>query len=416
VSPGPSPATRRSPRLIVAATGGVAALKTPTLVRRLRQAGCEVRVAATADAYAFVTRLSLAVAAGAEVFDRESWFAADGGVRHLEWAAWADGLVVAPATADALASAAHGLAHDVVSALIVAGVPRVLWAPAMNPAMWRHLPVQRNLETLEGLGHDVVGPVTGALAGADEGEGEGRMAEPEAIVEVALGLGYPRDLDGVRVLVSAGPTQEYLDPVRYLGNPSSGKTGYAIAAAARARGARVTLVSGPTSLGPAPDGVSLERVVDAESMAAALEAHFDACDVLIMSAAVADWRPAERATRKEPKGEGERTVTLVRTPDILARLARRRTRQLMVGFAMETHEGVERAAAKARDKGLAFILLNYPVRESAEGQAVGFGADASEVTLVRPDGTSERWPRLSKQALAHALLDVAQPLLPAGVR
>lgn len=422
MSRGPSPARRSSTHLVVAAAGGVAALKTPSLIRALRRSGCEVRAAATADAYAFVTRLSVAVAAGGEVFDRESWFAADGHIRHLAWAGWADGLVVAPATADALASAAHGRVDNVVSALISGGVKRVLWAPAMNPAMWRHPPVQRNVEILAGLGHDFVGPVEGYLAGAEEGAGEGRMAEVDQIASMAMGLGYGGDLAGVRVLVSAGPTHEYLDPVRFLGNPSSGKTGYALAEAARARGGEVTLVSGPTAL-PDPPGVRTVRVVDAEAMADALTRHFDACDVLVMSAAVADWRPRERADRKESKNNGGRELSLVRTPDILESLATRRSHQVMVGFAMETHEGVERAAAKARDKGLAFILLNYPSPDVPHGGAardggagaVGFGADASEVTLVQPDGSAEPWPRLSKRDLADALLDRVRPLLEGGV-
>lgn len=396
---------RSRPRLIVAAAGGVAALKTPTLVRRLREAGCEVRVAATEAAYAFVTPLSLAVAAGSEVLDRSSWFRPDGRVRHVEWGRWADGLVVAPATADALASAAHGGAGDVIAALIAAGVPRVLWAPAMNPAMWTHPPVARNVESLRALGHGFVGPVEGRLAGAEEGEGVGRMAEPEDIVAAALALPYGSDLRGARVLVSAGATREYLDPVRFLSNPSSGKTGFAVAAAARARGAEVTLVTGPTVL-PSPPGVRVERVEDADAMAAVLEAAFDACDLLVMTAAVADWRPAERSDRKRAKTEGEVSLRLVRTPDILSRLAARRRAQVLVGFAMETHGGVERAAGKAREKGLAFILLNYPAREG-----VGFGADDNEVTLVLPDGSAERWPRMDKRDLAHALLSRARPLL-----
>jgi phosphopantothenoylcysteine decarboxylase/phosphopantothenate--cysteine ligase len=383
----------------------VAAIKTPTLLRRLRRSGCEVRVAATNDAYAFVTPLSLAVAAGGEVLDRDLWFAADGHVRHLEWARWADALVVAPATADALASAATGRTHDVVSALIAGGVPRVLWAPAMNPAMWAHPPVQRNVEVLAGLGHAFVGPVEGPLAGAEEGEGLGRMAEPDAILSAALGLAFDRDLRGVRVLVSAGPTREFLDPVRFLSNPSSGKTGYAVAEAAHARGADVTLVTGPTVL-PDPLGVRVEHVTDAEGMLAALADRFDDSDLLVMSAAVGDWRPAERSDRKEPKTEGERALRLVRTPDVLATLAARRRRQVVVGFAMETHAGVERAARKARDKGLELIALNYPARDG-----VGFGVDENEVTLVRPDGSSEAWPRMSKRDLADALLDRAAALL-----
>lgn len=410
MSPVASRLTRSRPRLVVAASGGVAAVKTPTLLRRLRAAGCEVRAAVTEDAAAFVTPLSLAVASGGEVLDREHWFAPDGRVRHLEWARWADGLVVAPATADVLAEAAAGRAHDVVTALIVSGVARVLWAPAMNPAMWRHALVQRNLQTLRALGHAVIGPVVGPLASAEEGEGMGRMAEPEAIVAAALGLPFDADLAGVRVLVSAGPTREYLDPVRFLSNPSSGRTGFAIAEAARARGAEVTLVTGPTWL-PQPPGVQIERVEDAESMLTALKRHFDGCDLLVMSAAVGDWRPTERSERKEAKGEGERSLRLQRTPDILAALASRRRKQVLVGFAMETHEGVERAAGKARDKGLAFIALNYPARPG-----VGFASPDNEVTVVQPDGTSESLPRMSKRDLADALLDRAKALLPGRVK
>lgn len=408
MSPDPNRPTRSRPRLIVAAGGGIAATKTPSVLRRLREAGCEVRAAATDGAYAFVTRLSLAVAAGGEVLDRDLWFRGDGRVRHLEWARWADGLVVAPATADALASAANGRAHDVVSALIAGGVPRVLWAPAMNAAMWAHPPVQANVRTLAALGHAFVGPVEGPLGGVEEGSGMGRMAEPEAIAAAALGLPFDRDLAGVRVVVSAGPTREYLDPVRFLSNPSSGRTGFAVAEAARARGAEVTLVTGPSEL-VEPPGVEVVRVEDAASMGAALDAVFDACDLLVMTAAVGDWRAAERSERKEPKTEGELTLRLVRTPDLLAGLAQRRRHQVLIGFAMETHEGVERAARKARDKGLAFIALNYPAREG-----VGFAAEANEVTLVRPDGSSEPWPRMSKRELADRLLDEARPLLARG--
>jgi len=227
-------------RLIVAASGGVAALKTPSLLRRLAEAGHEVRAAATDDALHFVTELSLAVAAGGEVLGRAAWFRPDGEARHLSWARWADALVVAPATADALASAATARADDVVSALVLAGVPRVVWVPAMNTAMWEHPLVARNVSTLRSLGHDVLGPAVGALAAKGEGAGIGRMIEPETIAARLPGILGPRDLAGKRVLVSAGPTREYLDPVRYLSNPSSGKMGFAVAEAARDRGASAT--------------------------------------------------------------------------------------------------------------------------------------------------------------------------------
>ena len=392
-------------RLIVAASGGVAALKTPSLLRRLTEAGHEVRAAATDDALHFVTKLSLAVAAGGEVFDRAAWFAPDGEARHLSWARWADALVIAPATANALASAATARADDVISALVLAGVPRVVWVPAMNTTMWEHPLVQRNVSTLQALGQHVLTPTVGALAAKGEGSGLGRMPEPEAITAYLTRLLGPRDLAGKRVLVSAGPTREYLDPVRYLSNPSSGKMGFAVAEAARDRGAEVTLVSGPVSLAD-PVGIKTVRVESAEEMLAALSAAFDQTDVVVMSAAVADWRTANVLTEKEPKMGQEQTLNLVRTPDILSTLALRKERQVLVGFAMETHQGVARAADKARRKQLELICLNYP---TCEGSA--FGGDDNEVTLVTPEGEAETLPRMSKRAVADVIFDRVLALL-----
>ena len=392
-------------RIVVAATGGVAALKTPSLLRRLLEAGHEVRAAATDDALAFITELSLAVAAGGEVFTRAAWFRPDGDARHLSWARWADLLVVAPATADALSSAATARSDDVVSALILGGVPLVLWVPAMNTAMWEHPLVRRNLETLRSIGHGVLEPAVGPLAARGEGPGVGRMPEPEEIVRRLPGLFGPHDLSGKRVLVSAGPTREYLDPVRYLSNPSSGKMGYAVAEAARDRGAAVTLVSGPVAL-PPPPGVDTLKIETAEEMLRALSAHFDLCDVLVMSAAVADWRAAAVKTEKEPKMGSEQSLALVRTPDILSALTERKAQQVVVGFAMETHQGVERAADKARRKALDFICLNYPARAGS-----AFGGDDNQVTFVTPDAYAEELPRMSKRAVADRLLERVVGLL-----
>lgn len=393
-------------KLVVAATGGVAALKTPSLVRRLAEAGHDVVVAATDDALHFVTKLSLAVAAGTPVFDREAWFAPDGHARHIELARWADALVVAPATADALASAAHGRGDDVVSALVLAGIARVIWAPAMNTAMWAHPATERNVAILESFGHHLLGPVEGTLAAKGEGAGVGRMLEPEQITRRVGEILLPKqDLAAEHVLVSAGPTREYLDPVRFLSNPSSGKMGYAVAAAALARGATVTLVSGPTGLEP-PPGATVVRTESAEEMCEALARHFGAATMLVMSAAVADWRPAERKTEKEPKQGDEKTLTLVRTPDILETLAARKTTQVMVGFAMETDQGVARAADKARRKQLDFICLNYPGRaESA------FGSDTNRVTIVTADGEAEELPLASKRDIAEWILDRARSVV-----
>ena len=385
--------------VIVAASGGVAALKTPSLLRRFREAGHELRAAATDDAYHFVTELSLAVGAGAEVFDRKTWFKPDGRARHIELAKWADVLVVAPATADALASAATGHAADVVSALIVTGIPKIVWVPAMNTSMWQHFAVQRNVAILKEAGHTFLGPAYGNLAAKDEGAGVGRMLEPEQIVNKVQALFIPKDFAGKRVLVSAGPTREYLDPVRFISNPSSGKMGYAVAEAALTRGAKVTLVSGPSAL-TAPDGATLIRVESAEEMLGALRLEFPKTDLLVMSAAVADWRAAHVGEEKQPKLGETQSLDLVRTPDILSELKPLRKQQKVVGFAMETHAGVARAADKARRKGLDFICLNYPTREGT-----GFGGDHNEITIVKPNGESEALDRASKRELANKILE-----------
>lgn len=397
----------RPKRVLVAVTGGVAAIKSPALLRRLFEAGFEVRVMATEDAYHFVTPLSLAVAAGSEPFDRDAWFRADGEARHISWARWADVVVVAPATADALAAAAQGRADDVVSAVLLAFEGRVLFAPAMNASMWRHPAVERNTARLREDGRRFVGPMSGALAARHEEAGVGRMAEPEDVVDAVFATLSPDDYRGRHVLVSAGPTREYLDPVRFLSNPSSGKMGFAVAAAARDRGARVTVVSGPTEV-PAPAGVTVERVESAREMLAALQSHWSSCDALVMAAAVADWRPRDRATEKQPKQAGEQSLALVRTPDILEALAADKGDRALVGFAMETDQGVERAQSKAQRKSLDFICLNYPTRPNT-----GFGGDTNEITIVTPDGATERIGPASKRAVAEEILDRLLAFLPA---
>lgn len=388
-------------KILVAASGGVAALKTPTLLRRLFEQGHEVRAAATEDAYHFITKLSLAVAAGGEVVDRETWFTPHGRALHIELARWADLLVVAPASADALASAATGRADDIVSATILAGIPAVAWVPAMNTEMWHHAAVQHNIQTLQGYGHQILGPAHGTLAARGEGTGVGRMLEPEEVVTAIQNLFRPQDLTGQHVLVSAGPTREYLDPVRFISNPSSGKMGYAIAEAAKARGATVTLVSGPTSL-PAPSGIDTVHVESAQEMLNALAQHLPSATVLVMTAAVADWRAAHPAAEKQAKMGEKQTVAFIRTPDILQAFAPQKGDKVFIGFAMETNQGVERAADKARRKNLDFICLNYPTRPDT-----GFGGDTNQVTIVTPDAQAEELPLTTKRALADLILDRA---------
>ena len=386
-------------KVLVAATGGVAAIKTPSVIRRLREAGMDVRAAATQGAYRFVTGLSLAVAAGHEIFDQETWFAPNGKLRHLELATWADVLVVAPATADAIASAATGRAEDVVSALALSGISRTLWLPAMNTAMWKHPAVRRNVATLEADGHVLFGPVDGHLAGKHEGIGLGRMVEPETVPSLVEGLYRERDLEGRRILISAGPTREHVDPVRYFSNPSTGKMGYALAEAANDRGAEVTLVSGP-SIMEEPLGVQKIQVCSADQMLEALTNHFAKTDMLIMTAAVADWRPVSASTEKVAKHGDRLTLDFVRNPDILLKLRDSRNQQVMIGFAMETSEGLSKAAEKARAKGLNFICLNY-----LSGDDIPFGSDFNKITVVKPNGDYEEFPKLSKREVADAILD-----------
>ena len=389
-------------RVLVAVTGGVAAIKAPHLLRLLRARGHEVRVLATPRALEFITPLSLAVAAGGEVATEEAWFRPDGRALHIDLARWAEVVLVAPATAEAMAKAALGLADDLLSATLLAGARRVAWAPAMNEAMWLAPQTQGHAERLKALGHAVFGPGYGPLAAVGEGEGWGRMLEPEELLERLEAFLAPKDLLGLRLLVSAGPTREYLDPVRFISNPSSGRMGYAVAEAARDRGAEVVLVSGPTCL-KAPWGVEVVRVESALEMRQAILERYPWAKAVVMAAAVADYRPAEVLKDKEPKAEAEKTIRLVPNPDILKELGERKEGRVLVGFAMETASGLERAREKLRRKNLDLIALNWVNREG-----VGFGSPENEVVLIARDGRVLELPRMEKRQVAHRILDLVK--------
>ncbi|GMA17299.1 bifunctional phosphopantothenoylcysteine decarboxylase/phosphopantothenate--cysteine ligase CoaBC [Deinococcus metallilatus] len=381
----------------------MAAVKAPSVLRRLRERGARVQVIATRAALAFITELSLATAADGEVATDTTWFEARPDAQHLTLAR-AEAVVIVGASADLLARAAQGRADDLASATLLSVEGPVLWVPAMNERMWRHPAVQANVERLRGWGQTFLGPEVGSFGTRGEGAGLGRMAEPEDIAAATLALLHPphsRDLAGVKVVVSAGPTREYLDPVRFISNPSSGKMGFAVAEEARDRGADVTLVTGPVNL-PDPPGVDVVRIETALELRDAVLAAARDAQMVVMTAAVADYRAAERSDEKQAKVAGDVTIHLTPNPDILAELGRQKGDRVLVGFAMETHAGVERAALKAQRKNADFILLNYPTREGT-----AFGGDDNEVTLVRPDGTSEAWPRLSKREVARRLLDEA---------
>ena len=398
--------------MLVIVGGSMAAVKAPSVLRRLRERGAEVRVIATRAALAFVTELSLSTAADGPVGTDAHWFEARPDALHLTHARVGAAVVVG-ASAELLAGAAHGHAGDLALATLLSVRTPVLWVPAMNELMWMHPAVQANVETLRGWGHAFLGPEVGAFGTRGEGRGVGRMSEPDDIADATLALlkGYTstapvRDLAGVRVVVSAGPTREYLDPVRFISNPSSGKMGFAVAEAARDRGADVTLVTGPVNL-PDPAGVRVVRIESAlELRDAVVDAARDA-GIVVMTAAVADYRAATQSGEKQAKVAGDVTIHLTPNPDILAELGREKGDRVLVGFAMETHAGVERAAGKAQRKNADFILLNYPTREGT-----AFGGDDNQVTLVRADGSHEDWPRVSKREVAERLLTEAARLLP----
>jgi len=405
-----APASERLPlegrRVVLGVTGSIAAYKAADLCSKLRQAGAVVEVVMTAAAARFVAPLTFQSLSGLPVVD--DMFAAAEPEAHVEVARRADLLVIAPATADCLANLARGAAPDMVTLTALAMGPKpVVVAPAMDAAMWEHPATQANAALLRERGVVFAGPEVGRLASGRIGSG--RMAEPAAIAEaVRWALGRRSgDLAGRRIVVSAGPTYEPLDPVRFIGNRSSGKMGFAVAEAARDRGAAVTLVTGPVAL-PTPWGVERRDVETAVAMLEALRAAVEGADALVMAAAPADFRPAEVAPQKIKKREGMEgfTVELVKNPDILASLPGPRVR---VGFAAETHDLAENAVAKLRAKRLDFIAANDGTRRDS-----GFGTDTNQVTIFWDDGRIEELPLLSKYAVAMAILDRVAARLAAG--
>jgi phosphopantothenoylcysteine decarboxylase / phosphopantothenate---cysteine ligase len=393
-------------RIIVGVSGGIAAYKTPWLVRRLREAGADVQVVVTRGALQFVTETTLQAVSGRPVRG-DLWDpAAEAAMGHIELARWADLLLIAPVTADLLSRLAHGRADDLLTTLRLATRAPVLLAPAMNVAMWEHPATRRNLERLIADGCVVAEPDSGPMACGEFGPG--RMVEPEALAaRAAAVLGSGGRLAGRRVLITAGPTREAIDPVRYISNHSSGKQGYALAAGGRGAGGAVALVGGPVSL-PAPGGVERVSVVSANEMHEAVLARVDACDVFIGVAAVADYRPATAAElklKKEPGGSGRMRLDLVENPDIIAAVAARPRRPLVVGFAAETHDVMAFGRDKRARKGMDLIVVN-----DVSEQGVGFASDDNRVCLIW-DGGERELPRASKAQLSRAIIDTIADLL-----
>ena len=401
-------------RVALGVTGGVAAYKAAELVRLLQDKGVEVQVVMTRSAREFVTPLTFAALSGRKVITELFGGGEpnlESAIEHIAVAQSIDALVIAPATADIIARIAHGTADDFLTTLVLASTVPLIVAPAMNVNMWENTATQQNLQTLRRRGAQVIDPDEGYLACGMTGSG--RLASVESIARVILEtLGFREDLQGETVLVTAGRTEEPLDAVRYLGNRSSGKMGYALAEACRRRGARVLLVTGPTSL-EAPCGVVVERVRTAEEMAEKVQNHLSETSVVLMAAAVTDFRPTEVRPGKIKKQQGPLTLRLEPTRDILSEIAgRRRPEQIVVGFAAETDHLVENAAAKLLSKRLDLVVANDVTQEGA-----GFETDTNIVTILFADGRRKPLERMSKLDVAHRLLDEVVELRKAlGVR
>lgn len=393
-------------RILIGVTGGIAAYKVPELVRALGRAGHATRCVATPEAMSFVTPLVLQTLTGAPVRTDLLDPAEEGAIDHISLADWADLYVVAPATANTLAKLAHGLADDLVSAVGLATRAPLLLAPAMNVNMWRHPATQHNVERLRERGARCVGPEAGELACG--WEGEGRMAEPEAIAAAAgLVLGSRSLADDV-VLVTAGGTRERIDAVRFLGNRSSGKMGFAVAGEAARRGAEVVLVAGPSVLST-PPGVRRVDVESAREMREAVLRELPAATVVVKAAAVADFRPAAPAQKKLKKEDISEsaglTLELERTPDILEEICREKGERVVVGFAAESHDVLGAARRKLARKGCDLLVAN-----DISSPDTGFDADANAVIFVWPAGDVEELPALPKSEVAAHLLDRVEKL------
>lgn len=395
-------------RVVLGVGGGIAAYKSAELARALMERGAEVQVVLTAAAEEFVRPLTFAALTNRKVItdlfaNRSADEVLSSSVEHIRVAQDNDVLVVAPATADLIGKFAHGLAPDFLTTLYLAFAGKVIVAPAMNTNMWNHPAVQANVETLRTRGNFILPPDSGLLACGTVGAG--RLPDPQQIADAVVAIGHPRkDLEGETVLVTAGPTQEAIDPVRFISNHSSGKMGYSLAAAAAARGANVILISGPVSL-PVPFGVTVVRVDSAAAMRDAVMANLKLATIIIKSAAVADYHVASPAPQKLKKTAARMSIELDPTVDILAEVGRNKGDRLLIGFAAETQNLVAEGRRKMETKNADMVVANLV---STEG--IGFGADVNEVTLVLRTGEVISLPRASKRDVADAIFDHALTL------
>jgi len=387
----------KNKKVILAVCGGIAAYKSIEILRLLKKADAEVRVILTRSAQWFVGALTFEALSGQPVFKDMFQEGSEASFRHIDWACEADGVIIAPATANMIGKLANGIADDPLSTFMLAVSSPVLVCPSMNSHMYASRAVQRNLDTLRSDGYVVMEPGSGQLACGTTGPG--RLPEPEEIIDRFLCCLSPKDLAGKKILVTAGPTIEPIDPVRFISNPSSGKMGFAIARAAEHRGAEVTLICGPTHLAD-PMNVTTIRIRTAKEMADRVFEQMEHADVIIKSAAVSDYGPKESKAHKIKKGEKELVLRLQQNKDILKTLGRKKKHQILVGFAAESRDLKKNATQKLAEKKLDIIAGNLVGSPDS-----GFESDTNTVTLFFRDGTIESLPTMDKTEVAHILLD-----------
>jgi phosphopantothenoylcysteine decarboxylase/phosphopantothenate--cysteine ligase len=384
-------------KIILGISGGIACFKACELLRLLVKSGAKVRVVMSQGATKFVTPLSFS-GLGAESVSTDMWDPHRESLEHVSWADWGEVFILAPATANIIAKIAAGIADEVLSTQLLAFDRPILVSPAMNVRMWHNFATRRNVATLREQGIHFVGPTSGHLASLITADG--RMSEPDEIFLVACDLLTGKaDLKGKKIIVTAGPTIERLDPVRFLSNHSSGKMGYAIASAAKQRGAEVTLISGPVNILP-PSGVRLIQIESANDLLKAVEKNMPAANALIMAAAVADFRPKAIAPQKIKKDSIKPALELVKNPDILARVSSKKGKKIIVGFALETDNLLANAKKKLTDKRLDLIIANNPTQKGAE-----FGSDFNKATIMSKNRKPIDLPMMTKSELAHKILD-----------
>ncbi len=393
----PSLSTLANKRILLGLTGGIAAYKSAELTRLFKKAGADVRVVLTPAAAEFITPLTLQALSGNPVHQHILDPEAEAGMGHIELAKWADLILIAPASADFIARMAAGMGNDLLTTLCLASEAPIAIAPAMNQAMWRDPRTQANVQKLQALGIQLWGPGSGDQACGDNGPG--RMLEPEELAESSAAMFSSGALSGLRVCITAGPTREAIDPVRYISNHSSGKMGYALAEAAIEAGAQVTLISGPVSL-HCPDRVTRMSTTSAQEMLDAALKQMGQCDLFIAAAAVADYRPAAIAVQKIKKSGDEICLTLIKNPDIVATIASHPQRPYTVGFAAETEKLLEHARGKLERKKLDMIIANDVAQ-----QGIGFNSDDNAVTVVTRH-SEQQLQLASKTQLARQLISL----------